>query len=269
MRLRTVYVAFETAASPALTVAGKLCLPMESRSGPKSLAAVLICHGSDGVDGRGDFHAPVLHAEGIATLEIDMWAARGVARGAGARPGSPVDTLPDAFAALGFLAAQPEIDPARIGIMGFSWGGVVSLLSATRRHADPLGSRDRAFAAHAALYPVCWAYARLPALALTGLTGAPILIQTGDADGYDAPGAGEKLVASLKASGANVMGICHPGASHGFDRDLPAQTIEDPFAHEGAGGPVLMEFNPSAAAAARDAIGAFFRRALEPTSCRT
>jgi dienelactone hydrolase len=268
MRTRTAYVAFQTAASPPLTVAGKLCLPMDAAVPPEGLAAVVICHGSDGIDGRGDFHAPFLHEAGIATLEIDMWAARGGKRGAAARPASPIETLPDAFGALACLGAQPEIDPARIGVMGFSWGGVVSLLSATRRHADPLRGPRPAFAAHAALYPVCWAYSRLPALALTDLTGAPILIQTGEADAYDTPGAGERLAATLKASGADVRGVAHQGATHGFDRDLPPQTIEDPFAHEGAGGPVLMEFNPAAAASARDEIVRFFQRTLAPSSSR-
>ena len=39
-----------------------------------------------------------------------MWAARGVGRGAASRPRSVPETLPDAFAALAFLARQPEID---------------------------------------------------------------------------------------------------------------------------------------------------------------
>src|SRR3954469_15727432 len=112
MTLRNSYVAFP--AGP-LTVAGKLNTTAGEAPGP----AVVICHGSDGVDGRGEFHAAALNAAGISTLEIDMWAARGTARGAAARPRSPADTLPDAFAARAFLASQPEIDPGRIGIMGF------------------------------------------------------------------------------------------------------------------------------------------------------
>src|SRR3954469_7997661 len=115
MAVRTSYVAFQTAAEPPLTVAGKLNTLADAGRTP----AVVICHGSDGVDGRGEFHAAALNAAGVATLEIDMWAARGAARGAAARPRSPVETLPDAFAAKAFLAAQPEVDPARIGVMGF------------------------------------------------------------------------------------------------------------------------------------------------------
>jgi dienelactone hydrolase len=262
MRIRTAYVAFSARTSTPITVAGKFCAPMAPGGDGELMAAVLICHGSDGVDGRGDFHAGALHAAGMATLEIDMWAARGTARGALARPASPIETLPDAFAALAFLAAQPEVDGLRIGIMGFSWGGAVTLLCATRRHTRALSHDGQGFRAHAALYPVCWAYGRVPAMALTDLTGAPILIQTGEADAYDGPGAGESLAGALRAQGVEAVNTTYPGAGHGFDRDLPAQTIVDPFAHQGAGGEVLMAFDPAAATAARAAVCGFFARTL-------
>ncbi|HEX4199188.1 MAG TPA: hypothetical protein VHZ26_17260, partial [Caulobacteraceae bacterium] len=103
---RTSYVAFATAADPPLSVAGKLATPQDGGPAP----GVLICHGSDGVDGRGEFHAEALNAAGIATFEIDMWAARGVGRGAASRPRSVPETLPDAFAAAACMARQPEID---------------------------------------------------------------------------------------------------------------------------------------------------------------
>lgn len=254
--LRVSYAAFATAADPPLTVAGKLATP---RDGPP-VPAVLICHGSDGVDARGAFHAEALNGAGIATFEIDMWAARGTARGAAARPRSVPETLPDAFAAAAFLGRQPEIDPARIGVLGFSWGGVVSLLSATRNWRESLGRGAPAFAAHAALYPVCWAYETVRGLSLADLTGAPILIQTGDADAYDDPdGLGQLLARLPPASRALIRGVTHKGAGHGFDRDAPPQTIVDPFAHKGAGGPVLMAFHPEAAETARAANVAFFR----------
>ncbi|WP_310539844.1 dienelactone hydrolase family protein [Phenylobacterium sp.] len=256
--MRTSFVSFPTSAG--LNVAGLLRTPREAGA---PVCAVLICHGSDGVDGRGEYYAGALNAAGFATLEIDMWAARSTSRGAAGRPRSPMETLPDAFGALKFLGDQPEIDLARVGILGFSWGGVVSLLSDTKGRADPLRGDLAGFAAHVAHYPVCYAYAADPRMALTDLTGAPILIQTGDIDTYDHPDAGEKLAAALAAQGtAPVRNITYAGAGHGFDRDLPTQTINDPFAHNGAGGPVLMEFNKSAAEAARAEVVGFFTRAL-------
>jgi dienelactone hydrolase len=257
--LRTSYAAYATAGEPSLQVAGKLMAPAEGPPAP----AVLICHGSDGVDGRGAFHAEALTAAGMATLEIDMWAARGTGRGASARPKSVPETLPDAFGAAAFLARQPEVDPSRIGVLGFSWGGVVSLLSASRAWRDRLGSDAPAFAAHAALYPVVWTYGTVRGFSLDDLTGAPILIQTGDADAYDDPDGLDQLLDRLPPpSRALIRPITHKGAGHAFDRQGPARTIDDPFAHKGAGGPVLMAWNERAATAARAANVAFFREAF-------
>jgi dienelactone hydrolase len=251
---RVSYAAYRTAAS--LTVAGKLSTPVDGPAAP----GVLICHGSGGVDVRGAFHAAALNSAGIATFEIDMWAARGTARGALARPRSVPETLPDAFAAAAFMARQPEIDASRIGILGFSWGGVVSLLTATRRWRDELGADAPPLVGHAALYPVCWAYGNAPGMSLDELAGERILIQAGEADAYDDPDGLDQLLARLPpASRVLIRGITHKGAGHGFDRDEPAVTIHDPFAHKGKGGPVLMAFHPEAALAARAANVAFFQ----------
>jgi dienelactone hydrolase len=114
-----------------------------------------------------------------------------------------------------------------------------------------------------ALYPVCWAYETVPGMTLAGLTGAPVMIQAGDADAYDDPDGLDQLLARLpEASRPIVRGVTHKGAGHGFDRDQPAQTIVDPFAHKGVGGPVVMAFHAEAAAAARANTVAFFREAF-------
>lgn len=261
---RTCYVAFPTRAEPSLTVAGRMDIPLHEGDGaPPKVPAVVICHGSDGVDARGRFHAQALNAAGFVTLELDMWAARGGGRGATARPRTVPETLPDAFAALAFLARQPEVDPRAVAIMGFSWGGVVSVLSATRRYAAALAAPGTHFVAHAAFYPVLWSYNRAPGHELRGLTGAPVLIQAGGADAYDTPDVCDGFLAGLDpADRAHVELVVHPGATHAFDRDMPAKTIHDPYAHNGKGGPVRFEFNPAAAAAAQARVVAVFRAAF-------
>lgn len=255
---RTVYAAFPT--RDGLTVAGRLDVPPDTSA---RVPAVLICHGSDGVDGRGQFYGAALRDAGFATLEVDMWAARGTVRGAAGRPSSVPQTLPDAFAALAFLARQPEIDPARIAIIGFSWGGVVSLLSATRRYADDLAEPGTRFAAHAAFYPALWSYNRAPGHELKGLTGAPVLVQAGGADAYDDKEVCDAFLRSLDpADQAHVSLVVHEGATHAFDRDLPPKVINDPYAHKGKGGEVLFEFSPKAAAEAKARLVAFLNQAF-------
>jgi dienelactone hydrolase len=262
---RKTYVAFQTRATPPLTVAGVLSVP-DIEAGEVAAGgapAVLICHGSDGVDGRGAFYADALHSAGFATLEIDMWAARGTARGAKGRAASVPQTLPDAFAALSCLASQPEIDPKRVAIIGFSWGGAVTLLSATRRYADALAEPGQAFAAHAAFYPVLWSYNRVPGHEFGDLTAAPVLIQAGADDAYDDEEVNAGFLERLDPqTRTRVRLIVHPNATHAFDRALPAKVINDPYAHRGAGGEVLFEHNPEASDLARETLVQFLIQAL-------
>ncbi|WNG24247.1 hypothetical protein F0U62_09615 [Cystobacter fuscus] len=256
------YVSFPALGTPApLQVAGQLRLP---RSTSGKLPAVVIAHGSGGVDSRGSYYARALNEAGIATLELDMWSARGLSGGAEGRPRAVSETLPDAYGALRFLSAHPAIDGARVGIMGFSWGGVMSMLTATRKYAAGAEPGQR-FVAHAPLYPVCWVYNRVPGYEFGDLTGAPIFLQAGTADVYDAPESCQALLASLSPSDrANLSLKMYEGATHGWDRLEPAIQVSDPYAHQGQGGPVDIAPSPESARESRRAVVEFFQRTLAP-----
>ncbi|STQ91177.1 Predicted dienelactone hydrolase [Iodobacter fluviatilis] len=90
--------------------------------GAGKFPVVIILHGSAGIDSRGAMHAQNLAKAGIASLELDMWGARGLNGGAKGRPEKVHDTLPDLWGAEVWLANQEKIDAKRIGVMGFSWG---------------------------------------------------------------------------------------------------------------------------------------------------
>lgn len=154
-------------------------VPRSARRAPGKPPAVLIVHGSAGVDTRGPLMANALLQVGIATFEIDMWTPRRLRDGVNSVPRPAIETLPDAFGALKFLSSFPLIDPARIGITGFSLGGAVSMLTASKPLADQYGPPGLRFRAHAPLYPVCWAYnsPQRPQYVFKELTGAPVLIQ--------------------------------------------------------------------------------------------
>jgi dienelactone hydrolase len=256
-------IAISQVSFSSLSPTAPLQVPAELRLPPGSgLAAVVVVHGSSGIDSRGRFHIAALNRAGIATLEIDLWKPRGVTSPAN-RPHGVPETLPDAYGALAFLARQRSIAPSRIGIMGFSWGGVVSMLTATKRYTDLYMGATRQFKAHAPLYPVCWVYNRVPGYEFAALTGAPVFIQAGELDTYDLPGTCAELVAATDARAPGVASaVMYPGATHAFDRSEPEITINDPFSHLGAGGDVTFTHNPRAAAEARDAVVAFFQRSL-------
>jgi dienelactone hydrolase len=250
-------VTFPSLHPNALQIPALLRMP---DTAPGHSPAVVVAHGSAGPDSRGPSYSRVLNAAGIATLEIDMWTPRGL-KGGLDRPKSIPDTLPDVFGALEFLASDPRIDPRRIGIMGFSWGGALSMLTATTPYAEQYLLAGERFAAHAPLYPVCYLYNSVLGFEFASFTGAPVFIQCGELDAYDLPDTGEKLVQSLASVAPGLLSIkTYPGATHGFDREEPAMTVADPFSHLGKGGEVAFAPNPQAAAEARAATAAFFRR---------
>lgn len=259
------YVAFQTldSAKP-LAEAAVLRIPINA---PRPMPAVVIVHGTSGVDSRGHSYAVELNNAGIATLEIDMWSARGISSPADRPKGVPL-TLPDAYGAFKLLAANPAVDAQRIGIMGFSWGGVVSMLTATRPYSEKYLGKDIKFAAHAPNYPVCWVYNRAPGYEFKDLTGAPILLQAGAQDTYDLPDTCPALVKSLAASASRLITVkVYADAGHGWDRIEPTITIEDPYAHLGKGGKVVMAGNGSVAAKSRATTVAFFRCSLGLGDC--
>jgi uncharacterized protein len=207
--------------------------------------AVVILHGSSGIDSRGDFYARALNAAGIATLEIDMWEARGVT-GAGDRPPLPIYTYPDAFAALAFLSRHDAINPNRIGVLGFSWGGVIALASAEELYTKQFG-QGHMFAAHIAHYPICYGYNNpaIPALnppdqrgaQFLNLTGSPVLIQIGTEDDYDngADNCSALLDDVVDPNDKRLVEVvAYEGAFHAWDRLQIPITVLDPFADEGS-----------------------------------
>ena len=260
---RVCYVTFPNALQEhPLTIAGQLRIPTRDGNVP----AVVIVHGTAGVDSRGSYHAEALNEAGIATLELDMWSARGLNGGTGpsGRPEGVPETLPDAYGALLYLASHPGIDSQRIGITGFSWGGVVSMLTATRPYSELyMGASPLRFAAHAPFYPVCWGYNKIPGYEFAELTGAPVFIQSGECDAYDEPDSCKKLVNALPEQARREVTVTmYPDATHGFNRLEPAQTVTDPFSHLGQGGEVRFEANLDAAPRSRQATVDFFERAF-------
>ena len=238
-------------------------LRMPYKKDGDKVPAVIIVHGSGGVDSRGGHYVQELNKIGIATLEVDLWAARGV-KSASERPKNVVETLPDTFAALNFLATNPNINAAKIGVTGFSWGGVVSMLSADAKYRDMFAVKGQSFAAHAPFYPVCWVYNKVPGYEFKDLTGAPVLIQGGKADLYDLPDTCEKMLETVPANDrATVKLIMHDNATHAWERREPDGVAFDPYSHMGKGGEVPLKYNAKATEDGTNAVLEFFTKNLK------
>jgi uncharacterized protein len=228
--------------------------------------AVLILHGSGGVDGRGAFYATALQEAGIATLEITMFPPGGRPR-AGRKA-----NMPHAAAALKWLAAQPNVDAQRLGVMGFSWGGGIAVLLASELVQERLGKDVPKPMAFAPFYPVCSGRSRdfvnpqNPFYnAHTRMSATPMLIHVGTLDDYEQ---GERpcdaMVAMWPAAArdhATVRNV--EGATHGFDSRRPARSFYDELIHPN-GGKVRVHPSPKAAEEARHAIVSHFVKNLNP-----
>jgi dienelactone hydrolase len=199
-------------------IVGTLTLP---RGSAAAVPAMVIAHGSGGIlPGREDAWAKRLNGLGIAAFVVDSFTPRGLV--STARDQSRLSTmanLADALAALSLLTTHPRIDPARIGVMGFSRGGQVALYSALEPLRRGMVSGDLRFAAHVALYPSC----SIPYRARE-VSGAPILMLLGGADDYTPAIACRDYAAWFTAKGAPVQVIEYAGAHHDFD-------IADPPRH--------------------------------------
>lgn len=245
---------------PGAAVVGELRVP-DSKGAP--LPAVMILNSSPGFDGRSAFYAEALTRAGIATFEIDMFQGRGI-------PATPRHNLPHAYESLQFLARRPRIDAMRIGIMGFSWGGIVSLLTSSDELTRQYAGGKLRFAAHLGLYPICWRQQtflagkdkHLKSSVYRKSTGRPVHILVGEKDGYDAPDACAKFLAALPAPVRRHFDLTvFPRATFAWDSRFDHASY-DGAAKKGKGGIVDVIANSDVASQSREFAVAYFRRHL-------
>lgn len=178
--------------------------------------AVIVAHTIGGYDESNEgWFAARLREAGFATLTYDSFAARRLGRVTkGGDPSLRPSALADVYAGLNVLAAEPKIDPERIGVVGFSFGGGIAHVSAfglVQRALAP----DRRFAVHVAFYPG-WV------LGVVGgpraYTGAPVLMLFGEKDELTPPAKVHGYFEYLAKThaGAPIETKTYPGAHHAW-----------------------------------------------------
>jgi carboxymethylenebutenolidase len=213
------------------TLTGYLFTPADGR--PRSVPAVVMMHGRAGAyssNAKGRYDATTLSqrhlawgrlwaAQGYIALLVDGFGPRGYPQGF---PRFSYETRPaelnevtvrplDAYGALDYLRARPDVAGNRIGLQGWSNGGSATLatMATGASRADEAG-----FQAALAFYPAC------------GLKGqfedgylpyAPVLVFHGLADEEVSPRRCGDLVERSRAAGGAIEIRFYPGASHSFD----------------------------------------------------
>ncbi|WP_164136497.1 acyl-CoA thioesterase/bile acid-CoA:amino acid N-acyltransferase family protein [Stenotrophomonas maltophilia] len=100
-----------------------LYLPVERAPGTRGPALVALGGAEGGFDG-GDAYAAWLASHGYVALSVAWYRGPGVPKDL---IEVPLETVRDAVL---WLQQQPQVDPQRVGLMGGSWGGIVTMATA-------------------------------------------------------------------------------------------------------------------------------------------
>ncbi len=219
-------------------------LRRQDRAGPSP--AVVLLHSCNGnwlrIDERWGKRIP---SWGYVTLAVDSFGPRGIK--STCQDSTSIDFTGDAERALNFLAQQPSIDPARIAVVGFAWGGFSSLSAVERKHIEQ--ETPNSFRAAVAFYPPC--------AKLRGDLTVPALILIGERDDQYPADDCRKMVSGRDSWGisreknrsAPMQLIVYPDAYHAFD----APGLKTPLEISGH----HLEFNEAATRQAAEALHAF------------
>jgi dienelactone hydrolase len=199
----------------AVSVVGYLYLP-SGASVP--VPAMILKHGSEGLEGAQGENirkwAKSLNDWGVAAFVVDSFGPRGL--GSSATDQGKLRSLADlvdTFAALKVLAADRRIDPARIGIIGWSRGGAVAMESALESaRLAVLAPADPRFAAHVVFYGNA-----TPEYRDTVTDHAPMLFFHGEADDLVPIGPTREFADWIQTQGNAVTFQSYPGVYHDFD----------------------------------------------------
>ena len=94
---------------------------------------------------------------GIAVMYLDNFSGRSVINTyASQQHATHWSTYIDAFMALEHLSKDPKINIKKVGISGYSRGGIISLMISEKRLRDAIVSEDLYFAAAQPRSPDCW-----------------------------------------------------------------------------------------------------------------
>jgi dienelactone hydrolase len=188
--------------------------------------AVVLIHGSGGVNGSMDLWVHALNQAGIATLVVDSFSGRGLTSTVQDQTLlHSLSMMVDGYRALDLLAKHPRIDASKISIMGFSKGAVASVFSSSNRFKGLYGSSAK-FASHIGLYTPC----NTRFVGDTDVTGSPMRFFHGTTDDYVNVVPCRAFVAELKSKGVDITLTEFANTQHGYDSPLAPERLAVPTA---------------------------------------
>ena len=195
----------------AQVIPGNLTL---ARDGADRMPVVILLHGGGGLyEGNTIYDwASKLRSIGIATFVVNSNVRQGCPKCYSQNEGLP--NMIDAFQAMALLSTHPRIDQDRIGLMGFSVGGIATLYATVKRFQRMWAPEGMELAAYVSFYPAC----NYTFNEEEQVTDRPVRILMGDKDqlGWSVPC--EDYVNRLRKAGKDFEITIIPGVHHSFDR---------------------------------------------------
>jgi dienelactone hydrolase len=193
-----------------IRLSGSLQLP----PGDGPFPALVLAHGCNGIGQTERAWADALRTWGYATFLVDSFAGRNLAEVCtDPWPLAPLQRVPDLFGALRILAENPSIDARRIGLIGFSHGGIATLNAATTWASQTFAPKTGpSFRAYIAFYPYC----NVSFPEQERISG-PLRIHIGELDDWTPAVPCERLTRHLIERGQDARITVYPGAHHSFD----------------------------------------------------
>ena len=219
------------------TISGTLNFPANAPD--KNVPAVILLHGGGGISTPQAHWIKTLNSIGLATFMVDSnWARRNCKKdkkNKSFKVGGPYCNgthrgmlrIVDAYRALELLSKHPRTDPARIGCLGTSLGGVGCLYQSVKRFQKMWGTPGIEFAASVPMYPVCTTKWKEDDV----MSDEPIRIHIGELDQYGSAESCVKYVERLRTKGKDITVTVYPGVHHTFEakiitRDGPQTTFK-------------------------------------------
>jgi len=203
------------------TVWGTLNFPANAPD--KNVPVVVVLHGGGGIHDGEERWLSIFNSMGLGTFMVDSnWPRRKCKKTfKKAIPNcndvhKGITRIVDARRALELLSKHPRIDPARIGCIGSSLGGVGCLYQSVKRFQKMWGAPGLEFAASVPMYPVC----NFKYLEDDIMSDEPIRIHIGDLDQYGSAESCVKYVERLHLKGKDITITVYPGVHHSFDAKI-------------------------------------------------
>ncbi|MBL8525069.1 MAG: dienelactone hydrolase family protein [Betaproteobacteria bacterium] len=204
-----------------------------SPDGPGPFPAIVMMHDCSGLgpnsSGAPNRWAKELVSQGYVVIMPDSFSTRGFPDGVCTNDSpqrievAPARRQTDAYAALAHLRTLPNVDSARVGLMGGSHGGATTLATMALTGNQPRSG----FSAAIALYPNCGI--RLGDWRADGSgvyrPQAPLLILTGELDDWTPAAPCQRMTDVSRQAGHPVSIKVYPGAHHSFDSNRPVRYV--------------------------------------------